>query len=98
MPKKSTASGDAIEKDAGYGESHGYSKSHGGPTGPGDAPAKPSPKAAAKAVPTPAAVSDAIDHDGRDSRRSAPKSPSQKATSSNRNKGGGARVDRSRSQ
>jgi hypothetical protein len=27
------------EDDLGYGASHGYGPSHGGPTGPGDAPA-----------------------------------------------------------
>jgi hypothetical protein len=27
------------EPDLGYGESHGYGPAHGGPTGPGDAPA-----------------------------------------------------------
>jgi hypothetical protein len=29
----------AREADLGYGASHGYSPTHGGPTGPGDAPA-----------------------------------------------------------
>src|SRR4051812_41460923 len=28
-----------VEPDLGYGESHGYGPAHGGPTGPGDAPA-----------------------------------------------------------
>ena len=28
------------EPDKGYGKSHGYGPPHGGPTGPGDAPAK----------------------------------------------------------
>jgi hypothetical protein len=28
------------QPDKGYEESHGYGPSHGGPTGPGDAPAK----------------------------------------------------------
>lgn len=28
------------ERDQGFNESHGYSPGHGGPTGPGDAPAK----------------------------------------------------------
>jgi hypothetical protein len=28
------------EEDLGYGQSHGYDPGHGGPTGPGDAPAK----------------------------------------------------------
>lgn len=28
-----------VEADLGYNESHGYGPSHGGPTGPGDAPA-----------------------------------------------------------
>jgi hypothetical protein len=28
------------EPDLGYGESHGYGPAHGGPTGPGDAPAE----------------------------------------------------------
>lgn len=31
-----------VEADLGYNESHGYGPSHGGPTGPGDAPADPS--------------------------------------------------------
>ena len=30
---------DKQEADLGYGKSHGYGPSHGGPTGPGDAPA-----------------------------------------------------------
>lgn len=36
------------EPDLGYGESHGYGPAHGGPTGPGDAPATEitAPKAA----------------------------------------------------
>jgi hypothetical protein len=29
------------QPDGGYEESHGYGPSHGGPTGPGDAPATP---------------------------------------------------------
>jgi hypothetical protein len=29
------------EHDLGYGRSHGYDATHGGPSGPGDAPAKP---------------------------------------------------------
>jgi hypothetical protein len=37
-----------VEADLGYNESHGYGPSHGGPTGPGDAPADapdlPAPK------------------------------------------------------
>jgi hypothetical protein len=32
-----------VEADLGYNESHGYGPAHGGPTGPGDAPADPSP-------------------------------------------------------
>jgi hypothetical protein len=32
------------EPDLGYGESHGYGPAHGGPTGPGDAPAAPLPR------------------------------------------------------
>jgi hypothetical protein len=35
-----TASGLRAETDLGYGHSHGYDSTHGGPTGPGDAPAK----------------------------------------------------------
>lgn len=31
--------GESEEADLGYGKSHGYGPSHGGPTGPGDAPA-----------------------------------------------------------
>jgi hypothetical protein len=36
---------DAREADLGYNESHGYGPSHGGPTGPGDAPAVDAPAA-----------------------------------------------------
>lgn len=45
-PKRKPASAQASllppmphEPDLGYGESHGYGPAHGGPTGPGDAPA-----------------------------------------------------------
>jgi len=39
-PERSHAhSGIPHEADLGYGESHGYGPAHGGPTGPGDAPA-----------------------------------------------------------
>jgi hypothetical protein len=38
---EATASpGLSMEVDVGYGASHGYDATHGGPTGPGDAPAK----------------------------------------------------------
>ncbi len=105
MPTKSKASGDAIEKDAGYGESHGYSKTHGGPTGPGDAPAKPLPAEASKtavgkaAKPAPRA-GDAIDPDGRDSRRSATQQPAKKQTKTAgaRSRRGAPHVDRSHSR
>lgn len=33
----------AREPDLGYGESHGYGPAHGGPSGPGDAPADEAP-------------------------------------------------------
>jgi hypothetical protein len=33
------------EADGGYEEGHGYGPGHGGPTGPGDAPAKKEPDA-----------------------------------------------------
>lgn len=36
---QSSPSGIQGEADLGYGKSHGYGPSHGGPTGPGDAPA-----------------------------------------------------------
>jgi hypothetical protein len=36
------------ERDLGYGESHGNAPGHGGPTGPGDAPARPSPASTTK--------------------------------------------------
>ena len=32
-----------VEKDQGFNESHGYPPGHGGPTSPGDAPAKAAP-------------------------------------------------------
>jgi len=35
----------AREADLGYGASHGYSPTHGGPSGPGDAPAADAPDA-----------------------------------------------------
>jgi hypothetical protein len=40
-PRKGHRKAHAIprEPDLGYGESHGYGPAHGGPTGPGDAPA-----------------------------------------------------------
>ncbi len=38
-PAKPPAKEDTHEKDLGYGASHGYDQTHGGPTGPGDAPA-----------------------------------------------------------
>lgn len=43
LPKRPSQTDEAVEKDAGFGPSHGYPQSHGGPTGPGDAPAKPAP-------------------------------------------------------
>jgi len=41
LPARTSARGapPAAEPDLGYGESHGYGPAHGGPTGPGDAPA-----------------------------------------------------------
>jgi hypothetical protein len=41
------------EPDLGYGESHGYGPAHGGPSGPGDAPADdaPAPPSAPPAEP-----------------------------------------------
>lgn len=48
QPRASAANGDGEppaknqEKDKGFGKSHGYSPGHGGPSGPGDAPANPS--------------------------------------------------------
>jgi hypothetical protein len=42
---KGGQSSDAREADLGYNESHGYGPSHGGPTGPGDAPAVDTPAA-----------------------------------------------------
>jgi hypothetical protein len=38
-PAEEPASDIRQEADVGYGVSHGYSPGHGGPTGPGDAPA-----------------------------------------------------------
>lgn len=43
LPKRPSHTDESVEKDAGFGPSHGYPQSHGGPTGPGDAPAKPTP-------------------------------------------------------
>jgi hypothetical protein len=55
-PEKSKKKVDDAEKDLGFGQSHGYDSQHGGPTGPGDAPAKPLPKSPSKD----AAMSDAF--------------------------------------
>ena len=44
LPKRPSQNDETMEKDSGFGASHGYSQTHGGPTGPGDAPAKPAPK------------------------------------------------------
>jgi hypothetical protein len=44
-----------VEKDAGYGASHGYGPGRGGPSGPGDAPAK---EPAVKATPLPVEADD----------------------------------------
>lgn len=38
-PEDSVPEAEKKEEDLGYGESHGYGPAHGGPTGPGDAPA-----------------------------------------------------------
>jgi hypothetical protein len=53
---KKTDAGTEHEADQGFGESHGYSPSHGGPSGPGDAPADP--KKAPKAPPDPSSSAD----------------------------------------
>jgi hypothetical protein len=66
-PKKKV---DETEKDVGFGQSHGYDREHGGPSGPGDAPATPLPKAPANGAKT-ASVSDAFRRECRDSRRRA---------------------------
>jgi hypothetical protein len=45
VSRKHKPAGPPAEKpqpDSGYEESHGYGPSHGGPSGPGDAPAEPS--------------------------------------------------------
>ena len=36
--------GEQPQPDKGYEQSHGYGPSHGGPSGPGDAPARPAPE------------------------------------------------------
>jgi len=75
MPEPKEKQEDEVEKDVGFGASHGYEKSHGGPSGPGDAPAKPitpapsTPKKLPKKTSVSAGVSDAIRLDCRDSRR-----------------------------
>jgi hypothetical protein len=38
-PAGSSRPAEGAEADLGYGKSHGYEPGHGGPTGPGDAPA-----------------------------------------------------------
>lgn len=62
QPKKKD---DDTEEDLGFGQSHGYDSQHGGPTSPGDAPAKPTPKSQATA----ASMSDAFRLECRDSQR-----------------------------
>jgi len=37
--KRAESPAEQPQPDAGYEQSHGYGPSHGGPTGPGDAPA-----------------------------------------------------------
>ncbi|MEO8874159.1 MAG: hypothetical protein ABI461_01115 [Polyangiaceae bacterium] len=75
LPKRADEKGKDVEKDLGFGPSHGYGKSHGGPSGPGDVPAKPSPKTPAKSPPSKkrkaAQVSDAFRLECRDSQRTS---------------------------
>lgn len=40
LDDKRGTSNEPLEVDAGYGESHGNDPAHGGPSGPGDAPAE----------------------------------------------------------
>ncbi|MEO7111430.1 MAG: hypothetical protein ABI183_13410 [Polyangiaceae bacterium] len=70
LPETPKKKADETEKDVGFGQSHGYDREHGGPSGPGDAPAKPQPKAPANGAKT-APVSDAFRRECRDSRRIA---------------------------
>jgi hypothetical protein len=70
LPEQPKKKDDATEKDLGFGPSHGYDAEHGGPTGPGDAPAKPAPKAPAKA----SAMADAFRLECRDTQRVVRKS------------------------
>lgn len=69
LPKRPSQSSEAVEKDAGFGPSHGYPKSHGGPTGPGDAPARPTPATRKTVRKKSRRASVAFDHAGRVSRR-----------------------------
>jgi hypothetical protein len=62
QPKKKD---DETEKDLGFGRSHGYDSQHGGPSSPGDAPAKPASKPPSQS----AAVSDAFRLECRDLQR-----------------------------
>jgi hypothetical protein len=71
QPKRPDEKNDNQEKDVGFGPSHGYEKGRGGPSGPGDAPAKLLPKTRPERVvqkpKSPAAVSDAFRPECRDS-------------------------------
>jgi hypothetical protein len=51
-----------LPKDKGFDASHGYGPAHGGPSGPGDTPAKPNVAAPAP-PPKPAADDDDSDDD-----------------------------------
>jgi hypothetical protein len=44
LPDEPEEKDEDAEKDVGFGPSHGYDNGRGGPSGPGDAPAKPLPK------------------------------------------------------
>jgi hypothetical protein len=83
LPEKPKKKVDDAEKDLGFGQSHGYDAQHGGPTGPGDAPAKPLPKSPSKR----AAMSDAF---RLGCRVSGPRAPKFGAAS---DESGGCRVD-----
>ena len=55
---KPAAKSEELPKDKGFDASHGYGPAHGGPSGPGDSPAKPQ-----QAAPAPPPVEDEDEED-----------------------------------